>query len=236
MKVVFCPSLPFITPVHQAVTLVHSTDPHTGYERTMKHSLLQYTRPWHSSTALTLILATNARWNIHYSSTPGRDTRPQHWPSYWLRTHDETFITPVHQAVTLVHSTDPHTGYERTMKHSLLQYTRPWHSSTALTLILATNARWNIHYSSTPGRDTRPQHWPSYWLRTHDETFVTPVHQAVTLVHSADPHTSYELIKLVGSTYNGGKELVSRHLEYSTHTCRPYHKKDTDHLDKKQGE
>ena len=30
-------------------------------------------------------------------------------------------------------------------------------------------------------------------------TSVTPVHQAVTLVHSADPHTSYELIKLVGS-------------------------------------
>ena len=182
----------FITPVHQAVTLVHSADPHTGYERAVKHSLLQYTRPWHSSTALTLILATNARWNIHYSSTPGRDTRPQRWPSYWLRTHGETFITPVHQAVTLAHSADPHTGYERTVKHSLLHYTRPWHSSTALTLILATNARWNIHYSSTPGRDTRLQRWPSYWLRTHGETFITPLQQAVTLVHSADHITGYE--------------------------------------------
>ena len=182
----------FVTPVHQAVTLVHSADPHAGYERTVKHSLLQYTRPWHSFTALTVILATSARWNFHYSSTPGRDTRSQRWPSYWLRKQDEIFITPVHQAVTLVHSADPHTGYEHTVKHSLLQYTTPLHSFTALTLILATNTRWNIHYSSTPGRDTRPQRWPSYWLRTHGETFITPVHQAVTLVHSADPHTGYE--------------------------------------------
>ena len=54
------------------------------------------------------------------------------------RLFEFTSVTPVHQAVTLVHSTDRDTGYERTTKHSLISTMS--YGSTALLSVAPNNS------------------------------------------------------------------------------------------------